>query len=264
MSFSVLGHNLHGNLSNEQRAMPLAHEIVAHDKDVAILSHAFGKEGLDDGVADIFRNEGYTMHPVPYEESGTRSEYTHGERDSLLVISRMALVGAHVARLGVRNGLVYRVHDPDTNVAVRSVAYHADDRNAANRDESARAVVSYLSSEEPAFLCTDLNDMHPDLFVSRLVSSRFLGQTAPFVPFAGHRRILQRLHEMGTGTSLGIYNAAGLHDADMSRQPTMPAILPLFQLDHLLTTDDIRVSDFTVEPRSHNSDHRAISAVLHT
>jgi|GEM_PF-3613230 len=264
MSLSVAAWNLHGELGNPERAPYLANDIVRLDADVLVLGHS-DTGALAEGAADKLISEGYhDIHRVPYDETGYREEYTHGERDALIVASRLALHHANVVRQGVRNGFMFDVFDPATNIPIQGVGTHFDDRSIVNRNAQAQAIIDKVTHEEPAFVAGDLNIMHPQTRASRALASRTFNRIGQLPMPARPRILAARLGGMTNDEALQVFAGAGFKDADMKHQPTMPARLPLFQLDRILANEQVQTSNFNVHPRGNFSDHRAISVRLHT
>jgi endonuclease/exonuclease/phosphatase family metal-dependent hydrolase len=105
----------------------------------------------------------------------------------------------------------------------------------------------------------------------RLISSSLMRSLAGHIPHADLRYMAVRVADMATGTALGVLTTrTNLRDADSSHHPTttpklrhasfMPSIR-LIQIDHMLVSPEINVSDFTIG-KDGGSDHRAISATL--
>ena len=169
--------------------------------------------------------------------------------------------------------------DPPRELDV--IIAHLDDRYEKTRLLQAQALLEQIAPGRPTVIIGDLNAMHGTgfmpwalRFAGRRAENRFLPVSNPGTPkparwlspegvhwLAGRSvSVLRRLGGMAAGTTMQLFEDAGFTDADVSHRGTMPSRVALFQLDHVLYSAGVTVSDFTRVPTVGITDHRGLYA----
>lgn len=173
---------------------------------------------------------------------------------------------------GKRNAIQWAHDDSD----IRVIGVHLDDRYPSERVLSVKKLIENEQTEtgrslDRLVVMGDFNDMHPRDPKGRM--PRLLGKMIGGIEVdfyntrRPHQRILGkaiRLGRMAGGEALGAFDEAGFDRADRGYQPTIAR----FTLDHIVGTERVNFSDFTVHsPRIAPggpaiSDHRPISTTV--
>ncbi len=261
MAIDAVGWNLQESLAIRERAPALVEAIKQYDADVIVLSDAFRVENSLDGARaqevagayDAFHQAGYTIREAAYDDDHA----VHGRY--LTVLSRLAIHATQVVRLGNRNGLSLRVTDRETNAPLHIMGLHFDDRCEAARIKQAHAAMEHVKADEPSVLLGDFNALHQGDRQYAPFRHKLVHRAIQRTPNAWVRMVGGKVAEMASGTTMQLFEQAGLRDVDILHQPTMPARFPMLDLDHGLVSEQVHSRGFEVGGYHRESDHRGIA-----
>lgn len=259
--------NIHGALSDPDRALIVAENIADTRGDVISLQDAYqldtersvpsGRKIQEDAL-DIFRKAGLELAITEYEE-----DRPHGDDN----FAKYGFITLHAAGIYSRRDIVETgtrksvfVDIPIQNTVARVASVYLNDQNRQLRMTQAQAVAAALRSGMPTVVMGDLNEMHGEKILSRVLSS-FLARAA-FANIHWQNDTLPRLAGMASGEVLAMFESLKLRDADPKMRPTMPSGRPLFQLDHLLVNPDFAVTKFKVDFHPDLSDHGKLTSAV--
>lgn len=271
--------NVEGRLSRfaekGRRGSPeqIIETIKRLDSDIIFLPEAFdGTKRIEPEVQYQLDQLGYTPIVIAYDEHSDR-QYQAVVDPHMMLLSRLEVVRRQEFRLGdIRTMVMADVVDPDTGQTVRIFGIHLDDRNEENRLRQVENLLPLInSSSSPVIAIGDFNAMHSASVPARILRNGAVLGAIDILPHPRSKDILRRLSEMASGNTMReIEDSTTLVDADPKKRPTttpkmrdqewMPSIR-MAQIDHILVSPEIAVSDFGVA-RDGGSDHRAISATL--
>jgi endonuclease/exonuclease/phosphatase family metal-dependent hydrolase len=273
LMIELMAWNLHEGLALAERSPQIVEAIKQQEADVVMLSDVYWLDnplhGADGAVAetalDSLGEEGYQAFRAEYADDH------EWQRHYMILLSRIAVQNSTTLRLGHRNGIGVMLQDPASKRALHTVGAHFDDRTEALRQGQVAALLEHIDVAEPTVLIGDLNALHGEDSLSKLICNPLLQLLARGAMNARYfrqgneekRAIVPRLREMASGTTFDVLEAAGLRDIDLLHRPTMPSGRPLFHLDRCFVSRDVRLlRDFSVVPRTNLSDHRAITVTV--
>jgi len=187
------------------------------------------------------------------------------DQTNFIGIVRRKLGRGSIMQMGHYQGYIANVTEPDSGELLRVGGIHLDDRNEELRLQQ----LSHLPSLD--VLMGDLNAMHGQDLIAK--SLRFLH---PFTqrlkefdtdPSKTNKvqqimSLGQRIVRMADGRVLDELLRLGLQDSDPTHQPTIDNGIIYVQIDHILHTDSLRPSEYTVHRNINLSDHKPISVNL--
>ncbi|MDB5185351.1 MAG: hypothetical protein JWN38_1159 [Candidatus Saccharibacteria bacterium] len=271
MSLAVAAWNVKSGLGNPETSSEIIAAVDAMDVDVAIFSEAYTAGETDNLEAALagFRALGYTS--VVHAENDDADHRL--DRRATMVISRVG-GSIDVVRLVSRNAMLLELIDPDTDVRLKMVGAHLDDRRETTRVKQT-TLASQLLEGDPALVVGDLNAMPRIGF-----RQNFLNDLRPLTTRLPYQyptelepkisklnrfsNIAYRLGDMATGDAIAVLRSAGFIDADHRYSPTFKGVA---QLDHILVKrgdSEVSAANFQRYPKKKLSDHRAISATILT
>ena len=262
MPTTITALNLQEGLARPDRMLGVIERIKRLGSDVFVLTDAFSilnpKHNANEDILgfalEVLNKEGYEFNSAEYEDDPP----FHVDRH-LVILSRLAIKQSGQIRLANRNGLAASLVDQAQELTI--IAVHLDDRSEANRQLQTQAVIEHVQFSQPTIIGGDFNSALNHSFVRNLAATSMTRSAAKFLPKPGLRSAIERGSTMASGETMKIFYRAGLKEADPDRQATFPAILPLLQLDHILTTPQVNVVDFKRDVEwPHPSDHLAITA----
>lgn len=251
MSLRIGTWNTAGGFGNEATAESLFAHTRQLDADVLVIPEAFSPDGPFLAEA-AFEAEGYRSMAIDRDPHDDRSGRM------LLMLSRIDYAGGFIP-LGERFGL--HMFLPSSELSI--VGVHLDDRSEAARQAS---VADYLDAtgvfSEQRLLVGDLNAMHRDDAVAKLLRRSVLKRAVELVPSDRGRDVADRLIGMADGGTIELLESNGLQDADGQWRKTFtPGGLPIAQLDHIFHGPSVHIQDFEVFDRG-DSDHKPIVATI--
>lgn len=277
MAIKVAAWNVEGRLTDYaegKRGHPqqILEAIKQLDADLVVLPEAYLGEPAA-GVDDYLRSLGYSWHDTPYgDQDRDWSKEFNVEMPSLRVLTRLGVTAVEIVCFGgVRNLLALTVIEPETEQELLVVATHLDDRTEQSRNLQVEEIINYITKKQmPTVMLGDFNAMWPT-GRAKFLRSRAVRFVAHHISNAQFRSFATRVSEMAEGTVLPkLVERTGMRDADLRHHPTttpkmrdalfMPSIR-LLQIDHILHTPTVEVSDFLIGI-DHGSDHRSIKATI--
>lgn len=282
MSLRVASWNVEGRLSpfsTRGRGTPdrIVDEIEKLNADLILLPEAYdGDRSISQPIESRIRHMGYDyIHDVDYVNGGPERRLDEAVKlPYLRMMSKAAFQKIDDVRLGdLRSAIDATVQDPDTGTPIRIIGVHLDDRNEEFRlrqVEDLERIV--LGSDEHIVLLGDMNAMYGDDYRSAFLRSRLVKLAAHSLPHNKFSNFANRVTDMATGTTLSRLTAPGvLVDVDERHRSTstpkvrglefLPSIR-LVNIDHILVSQTISTSDFTVGTKDSGSDHRPISVTI--
>ena len=277
MSIKFASWNVEGRLNGYaegSRGTPehILRGIEALDADVLVLPEAY-LNNVDDGVDARLHALGYeTILTIPYDDYGREDEVYMQGALHIRLLSKLTITQVEYVRWGdVRNLITCTVVEPETGRKLRIIATHLDDRSESSRLVQVGEAIPFINASNlPTIMSGDFNAMwhRGGAVVLDSKPARFVGR---HIPHKGLRSVVTRLSDMAIGSVLSkITSETNLREADLTYRPTttpkmrgmlgMPSI-PLVQIDHMLVSPDITVSNYAVGVDG-GSDHRSISAML--
>jgi endonuclease/exonuclease/phosphatase family metal-dependent hydrolase len=275
MAIKIAAWNVEGRLAGyEKEGRGTAEQILGHiallDADILILPEAYVDEpapGVDARLSEL----GYQIVEVSCEDAG-REDTQEEDPLYLRLLSRLPLEDVEYIRPGnIRSMISCIVKDPVSDRRIRVIAVHLDDRTEDLRLIQEEDLSEYINATDmPTVAIGDFNAMWRDRR-GRLIGSRIMRSFVRHIPHTEVRFAAQRVAEMATGTTLESLTArTNLREVDPKHAATatpkqrsmsfMPNIR-LIQIDHMLVSPDVTVSNFMIEEDG-GSDHRAISATI--
>ena len=277
MSVTVFSQNLREGLALPQAAPAIAAEIDRQDADVVIFTDSFSVEYPDhnkvhgaskdvlEAVKLAFKAMGYSYHAEEY------GDYSHPyPHDRNVVTLTRGDVTSQSLILATRftNRLT-------TSEGINLLPLHGHDGSGNFRTEQGRDIsrqVILLGGK--LAVIGDYNNTHGDTQLEKLIARNDIGQLSQLLLQIAHTKygekipsfvfkklrrlesVFSRVASMTHAEIIEALEAVGLNDADPNRLATYPALLPIVQLDHVMTTPDLRVEDFKRLPRTKYTDHR--------
>lgn len=263
------------NAFGDERVGDAIEVVKKLDLDVLYLGEmALIGEAASDEVAEatsrLEEDLGYIYHTsTPYAVSPEiRNEH---------IMSIWSRVGSmqtvNSQAFGTRFGTKLSLPDIDTVI----YGLHLDDANEARRLESAKSVIDDLAiSDSESIVMGDLNSMNrrdPKSILPRSLG-RAIGKYE-LEDYYDESRKLQRLAgkvlrvcRMADGKTIQTFLDNGFTEVDANYTPTIGSKPLAFQIDHILATDGIKVTDFVKHDQSFGSygpvlsDHEPISATI--
>ena len=135
------------------------------------------------------------------------------------------------------------------------ISLYFNDQTEHNRLKQVSDLLSHLAAyeSEPIVLAGDFNAMHSASTPARLLRSRLSQSTLGRI--SAFNNTFPRLIEMAEGSTLRRLRLHDFKDAEPHYLATMPARLPLFQLDHFMSRDGHHASLELSQPiRVHHPD----------
>lgn len=248
--------NVARGLSKPEKHAQIEAGIEQLDADVIVLSESIDNSG--NVVNPRFaRQLGYDAFTVPYHDT---EAHPSGEQH-ITMLSRIALDASEV-RLKTRSAIKAIVPAGDHNRSLQLFGVHFDDRSELGRLVMAEAFLDIAEEGIPTVLAGDLNSMHAEDRVAKVLRGGTVRGMARLAPHPRIRSLGTRLTEMANGSTLRILEEAGFEDADSSHEPTMTKAGLKVTLDHIMLHGAVVATDFSNQAVT-GSDHRAISATLH-
>lgn len=211
-------------------------------------------------VTEYMRDEGYVGHYTQYTPFATERN-----AHNLSLWTRLdTAMNQEVRTYGRRHALYMAFPELGVNIH----ALHLHDKDIWQRTVAARDLIrSESRSDHEAIVLADSNEMYrrdPKGRLPRLVGKVVSGFEVndyydPRKPFQRLAGKVIRTCRMAEGRALEMLEAAGYHDADPAMQPTIGGRALAFQLDHILGTSGVVLSDFEVGSRSVHPDGEPIS-----
>lgn len=247
--------NVARGLSNPEKHAQIEAGIEQLDADVVVLSESIDNSG--NLVNTRFASQlGYEALTVPYRDSEV---HPSGEQH-ITLLSRIALDASEV-RLDTRSAIKAVMPGGEQDKPLHLFGAHFDDRSELARLRMAEAFLDIVSNGLPTVLAGDLNSMHFEDRIAKLLRSGTVRGLARIAPHPRIRSLGTRLTEMATGSTMGVLESAGFTDADPNHEPTMTKAGLKVSLDHFMLRGDIYAVDFTNQAVP-GSDHRAIAITL--
>ncbi len=257
MSFTVTGWNLADGLSDAARADRIVDRVLELDTDVAVFPEAYDarKEVAIAQPVALLERAGYQVEHVAYDD-GLGYPRQHG----FMAISRLPSE-FEIAKLATRNTLALSIEDPEEKSPVTILGAHFDHTTESLRREQAESSVAYLRLRgNPGVLVGDLNSLHKDMWLARIMRSRLVRRVGLALPRNELFDHVRNLSSMSEGTALPVLEAAGLRDVDPVGQATGLAPLYIAQLDHIFYGPQLLWTAFDVLLARRLSDHRPLRA----
>lgn len=252
--------------------------IRSLDSDVVFLPEAYdGEKPIEPEILHRLERElGYTAVSAQYNDCGDR-QFSIANDPHMMLLSRVGFERVEERRFGdVRGSIVADIADKDSGQTIRILGIHLDDREEEIRLQQVEELIPcVVDSPYPVVVMGDFNAMYSSSVPARFLKNTMVSGSIDLlsrldvenVGFVND--ILKRLSEMAIGETLRqIERETNLVAADPRRRHTMtpkmrgmewmPSVR-LVQIDHMLTSPDIRVNEFRVGP-DYGSDHRSISA----
>lgn len=276
MPLNILAQNTLDAFSNLKTANDYIALIDRIGPDVAVLPEAYDAtrpEPVDKAVQRLAQL-GYEVLSGPYDETDGRKDQ-HG----IMLLIRKALVDpkrpSRLVRVGTHNIAEGWVLDPASRKRLHVFGVHLNDRSEARRQAELDDLLGMLT-DDLTIVAGDLNSLYKSdargkefrraWLIHLLTSLKVMpvhDPTGKPMPNSLGRTgsVYRRLHEMASGKTLERLLAAGFTDADPDHHPTLPASGPFAQLDHIMLSSELRVSQFEVLLQN-SSDHRGIVATI--
>jgi endonuclease/exonuclease/phosphatase family metal-dependent hydrolase len=278
VTLKIVSWNIEGRLSafsKDGRGTPthILAGIREQSADIVLLVEAFDQAmGIAPHGTLALEALGYTSYDVPYNDAGPERINPALSRPVMRLLSRVPVEDIQHIRLGnLRNALIAKVTDLQTGQRIRLIGIHLDDRAESLRLEQLSDLIPIINNSElPTVMMGDYNAMHAEGVMAKLLRSWPIRVFARCLPTPSLRDFSKRAIGMAAGTTMSaIVSETNLHDVDRRHRPTatpkvrqhswLPSIRML-DLDHMLVSDTILVSDFVIAKHDGGSDHRAISA----
>ncbi len=255
MSVKIGAWNVSGALGKPEMAPVVLEMMQRIGADVWVLSEALDiNEDLL--VREDFERDGFEVQIVDREITDTRGD------KMLVVLNRLGPKATKLA-LAHRQGASADISLASDGKAIRVVGAHFDDRREQSRLDMAQAFIDYKNANPnvPTILAGDINAMHGDDDIAKLLQSRRVRLAAFLIPMP--RNLDGRLVAMADGRTMALLEQADMQDADSLHQPTMHyPIIPGVQLDHIMHPSEVRATNF--EAHATYTNHRAITATIET
>lgn len=276
MSIRVAAWNVERGLGNKHQGR-IFDGIKQLDSDIVVVSEAYGtddttsdelREDINGRIADFSEQQGYDYtQQIAYEEYDKRSleESPKGYETYLMVLGRQAIKGTDSIRLGGRNALSLDIIDDQTNIKIKGIAAHFDDRNESLRQSMVHSLVENLDTNNPSILMGDLNALHANSWPARLLQTDVARLIANLSITKHMKLITNRAIEMSDGSVMRDLVDLGLRDADIHHNSTYKlGFITFGQLDHIMVAK-LGVVDGSFKVNNfRGSDHKAISATIYT
>jgi len=243
------------------------------DADIIVLPEAYVNAPAS-GADELLKTMGYSWEDVRYDDKDREEEVARWGFPYMRVLWRIPVRSVTLQRWGdVRSLMTLVATDPETKREIQIIGTHLEDRSEALRLKQLDEIVPFIqASKFPVVMLGDFNAMWHEKG-ARILASRSVRQLARALPEGDLHSTATRLSDMATGKVMKrLRDEAGLHDSDRRHRPTttpkmrhmsfMPSIR-LAQIDHILASKEVKVSDFRIRPDG-GSDHRAISATLYS
>ena len=219
-----------------------------------------------DALRKLYGQLGYNAHFASSNDIDDR-----GDQHYIALLVRATLhQEVMTISLATRNTLAVAIGD------LLVVPVHLDDRSEAARRKQIRYLRRYLDfmrttpGVKNEVVLGDFNATHPSAlgYVVAATAKCWQWLRLPsHMPDDADRTwlgryggLLTRLGGMMTSRSLNLLEAMGFRDGDRWHQPTMPNVLPVAQLDHVMVRD-ATVTSFRLEKFA-KSDHRGVIATI--
>lgn len=274
MTLKVASWNIEGRLSplainNRGTPEQILREIERLNVDIFVLLEAFGPDMFAEEIQAALMKLGYQMYHVPYDDGGPVRTEIAVEEPSMLLLSKIPVLRQETVRFGdLRNSIVVIVKDPESGRELRVLGVHLEDRAENMRLQQVPDIVKFVEAEPiPTIIMGDFNAMHGGDWQARLLRNPIIRRFAR----ASGLSVARRICDMAIGSTLELLQQkTGYRDADPHHHPTttpkmrgrewLPSVR-LVQIDHMLVSPEVRVSQFKVGADG-GADHRAISAMI--
>lgn len=258
--------NIDGALSDPDRALTVAENIVATGGQVISLQDAYQVDSEQSRKSDrklevsfdIFRDAGFDVIDTDYHEDRPYGDDNFADYHFITLIKAGICFRRKILATGTRKTVIADI--PVQNTVVRVASVYLNDQNRQLRMTQAQAVAALLRKGMPTAVIGDLNEMHGEKLLSRVLSSSLA--RAAFSRIHIQNDTLPRLADMASGEVLEMFGSLKLRDADPDNRPTMPSGRPLFQLDHLLVNPDLAVTRFNLDFHPDLSDHGKLTSTV--
>jgi len=260
-----LSYNTLASFGDTKRKDALVQFVKTESPDVAFFAEAY----REDGDFSVVESSIKSLEKLGYAVTQGLTDLvdTRSDRTGFIGIVRPELGEGSCMPIGVRQGFLAKIKDPTSGEQIISGGVHLDDRTEEARLLQISALPANLDT-----LMGDFNAMHRSTPIAKALRLAYpITQTFPEVnpDFAVttslFKRMIsmgQRLTRMADGRTLtALEEEHRLRDADSAMQPTIHGIA---QLDHIVTSDRIKTSNYHVHRNIRLSDHVPISVELHT
>ena len=269
---SVLSWNIEGRLSpivTTGRGNPAHIEkaIIDQRADIVVLPEALGWGRLARSTVNHFDEAGYQWVETKYKDVN-RIEPNRWNDPSIMILSKLPIISSTIIRPGDLRSLLSVDIDCHGKI-IRFIAVHLEERSEQRRLAMVRSLVLLINdSPYPLCMAGDFNAM---------ISSDIRAQFMRLLPLKARDtqtfhalRQLRELTEMADGRTMTYLLETSIVPADSSKKatitpksrtaPWLPSI-PLFKIDHILTSRSVQCTPITVLS-DHGSDHRGITTQL--
>lgn len=271
-SIRVGAWNLRGALSDSDRAESVVDTIPSLGAHIVALPDSWHEDSkksepttrrllIDDTT---FRKIGYTpLHSIYCDGRADDNYARYGF--TTLVHHTIDVIDHEILPLGERPADL--LHIQLGNHTLNVISLYLDDRSEAIRLKQTNDLLDCTDEyrDHPTVLMGDFNAMHAESSIAQTLQKPLSRATIGRLPLLN--RTGPRLVEMASGKTLQILQDAGFRDIESQQTPTMPALLPLFQLDHILISDgndtSLTATPTTRMRRLYLSDHLAIASTIH-
>ena len=271
-SLSVSTWNIKGGFSRPDVALPIVKELATSNADIITLPDTWREDSIHStptnrqrliSDADL-QEHGYAAltsivdTPVRPDDNYALYGYTTLYKNTLEPLE------THEIRLGERpaHHLALQLGQHSLNL----ISLYFTDISEARRLKQVDDLLAYAETlkDSPLVLTGDFNALHKDDRSARILRAAPISAILSTIHIKN--QLAPRLVEMATGTTLERLENAGFIDLDPTHTPSMPGILPLFQLDRVMAKDgattEVIAVDTTIHQKTPLSDHRRLSTTL--
>jgi hypothetical protein len=206
---------------------------------------------------DYFVRAGYDVFDGEYSEDRPFGDDNWAKYHQMTLVRRDIAVRSVSIALGQRHGVVVDVDL--ANGPLRVITAYFNEQNEPNRQAQLDDLAPHVEGHEVAFIA-DVNALDGDVMIAKLLRTRFA--KAAFGGLQFGNGVIPRLMDMASGQTVARLNGMGLRDADPTHTPTMPASLPLFQLDQVRVTSGVEATPTHRTTHKDLSDHKLISSTV--
>lgn len=264
---SLSSWNLRAGLSDPERSSQLIDTITGWQSDIVVMPDAWHSGSTSHSMLPVikaFESQGYDMHAVEFQE--TRPDVNSATLHFATLIKQgFTPVTPSAERLGVKPSVrpAFRLETEVGNVALDIFGLYLNDQSAHNRLHQIDSFIKWFEIDlnRPKVIIGDLNDLPRNTKPARLARSSVFRKTLGRLHMA--HDLFPRLTDMGEGSAIGQLEDLGfratLYDG------TMPSLLPILRLDHILEYG-LSANNLTINTKigeySKLSDHRSIHATV--